>query len=185
MNYQEFLQRAQDYKKLLPALFAAIAALLAIIVMLIGLSFYLSKRHEVVLVPMHMTSTASIGSEAVSSKYLTAFALSVVSLRMNFTPDTVDEQYSYLLNFISGYAYGGLKKQFLQEVTNIKKRKISSSFAVSNIELKPKKLVVLITGMLNRTVDTVKLAPKQISLELHFTNQNGALSVTEFKESQP
>lgn len=184
MEYKFFQNNLEDAQKIAKYMLIACISEIFIIFMLIILCIVISHRQMTVLVPMNLNSPMSVRNNAVSSQYLDENAISFINLRLNFDPDTIDENHKIILKFLSSDNYKSIRKALDQEAFLVKSQGISSSFYISNVEINKKTLSALISGTLVRSVSDKALKPAKVQFLISFENNDGLLTISKFVEEK-
>lgn len=182
MEYKLFQNSLEDAQRIVKYLIFSCVTLLSAILLLIVLCISISHRNMVTLVPLGLNAPMTVSNNAVSSQYLNESALSFINLRLNFDPDSIDENHKIILRSISPGNFQEIKKALDEESILIKKQGISSSFYINGISINKKMLSVTVTGTLVRSVSDKVLKSVKTQFQIDFTNNNGLLLITQFFE---
>ena len=182
MKYKLFQNNVEDAHKITKYLLCACGSLLSVVFILTALCINLSHRQMAVLVPMNMNAPLFVSNNSVSSQYLTESALSFMNLRLNFDPDTIDNNHALILRSVAPSDYSDIKKSLDIEADFVKKQSISSSFYINGISVNKEMLSVLIDGTLARSVGDKKLSLVKTKFQINFKNDDGLLLITQFFE---
>lgn len=184
MEYKLFQNNLEDANKLSKYLLMVCGLQFLIVFILVILSIALSHRQMVALIPMNLNSPMSVSNNVVSSQYLDESALSFIDLRLNFDPDTIDNNHQVILRFVSPGSYKKIKSALDQESKLVKSQGISSSFYINKIKVNKQSLSVMISGTLNRAVVDKQLIPVKATFLITFENDDGLLSINQFVEEK-
>lgn len=184
MEYKLFQNNLEDAHKISKYLLIACISQLAVIFTLTVLSIAISHRQMAVLVPMNLNSPMSVSNNAVSTQYLDESAISFINLRLNFDPDTIDNNHDIILKFVSPSSYQKIKNALDVEAKLVKSQGISSSFYINKILINKKSLSAKISGMLNRSVIDKELKSVNVTFLITFENDNGLLTLRKFVEEK-
>ena len=182
MKYADFIEKINEKKYTTHLLLGVVVLLTVITLAMMVFAHSLSKRETVILVPMQLTGNARVGNQTVSPNYLTNVALSLVSLRMNVTPETVDTQYHLLKRYIAPQDYVAISEQLQHESALIKKRDLTNSFSLQKVAIDTRRLRVQLSGVLSRSVGDVLLPKTWTTFDIQFDNDNGLLKAVSFEE---
>lgn len=105
-----------------------------------------------------------------------------MNLRLNFDPDTIDNNHALILRSVAPSDYSDIKKSLDIEADFVKKQSISSSFYINGISVNKEMLSVLIDGTLARSVGDKKLSLVKTKFQINFKNDDGLLLITQFFE---
>lgn len=153
--------------------------------LLVLMCFFFAHRQSTVVIPMGLKNPVAISSYDVSSEYLADMANSFVSLRLDFSPKTVDANHQILENYLASGSFADITKTLNAEALEVKNQEISSSFYVTGIQVDTRALVATVTGTLNRSVGQEHLAPANVTFLLKFENEHGILKIINFSEYKP
>jgi conjugal transfer pilus assembly protein TraE len=156
--------------------------LILLSLLLTSLSFYLSNRERIVLVPPTIEHSFWVSSNDVSPEYLAEMSTFFAYLRLNVTPESVDEERALLLRYVDPKYYSELNNRLIRERDRIMREHISSSFYPVNIEVDTKALTVRITGDLISSVGSTVLSPERLTYLVKYHYDQGRLWVSEFEE---
>ena len=98
-------------------------------------------------------------------------------LRLNYTPQSFDEQKQILLAYVDAKFYGEFKQELNLEAKQAKDHDISISFIPMETEVFEKNLSVLIHGDLIRYVGKAKLETERITYKINYKYHDGFLKV--------
>lgn len=184
MEYKLFQNNLEDAHKISKYLVIACISQLLVIFVLAVLSIAISHRQMTVLVPMNLNAPMSVSNNFVSSQYLDESAISFINLRLNFDPDTIDNNHQIILKFVSSNSYSNIKNALDTEAKLVKSQGISSSFYINKIMINKKSMSVKVSGTLNRSVVDKPLKPVQATFLIKFKNDNGLLTLKKFVEEK-
>lgn len=176
--------KTNSIKLIMRAVVVIIISLLVVIILQTIVLMRDGHRAMTVLVPMTLGSTASVSTDSVNAEYLSLIATSMVSLRFNFTPKTIEWQYQSLSRFLSPAAYASLNTALHEEEKSMVEQNIMSSFAVTDVQPDIGSLQVKISGVLTRWVQGAEIAPAQTTFILQFENVNGTLVLSQWLEQK-
>lgn len=182
MDYKTYLNNQLTAKQRLQVLLGVIITLMALLLLSVGLNYRLANRVAVRLVPMNLTQPVTISSTSVDANYLSMMAISVANLKLNVTPSTAKKQFTLLSAFISPGDVVSLNKVLQRDAKTIKTTGLTSSFAISDVQVNTHSLTVVLTGVLSRFEGGLALTPITTHVQVTFTNQNGVLQLQSFRE---
>lgn len=157
------------------------SVLAALLIFLAGFAFLTKKT---IYLP-EASSPYTISNTAYSASYYRAFALKALQVRFNFTPDTMDEQFSRLLNLTAPSEREALEKDLLHEKSLINTRNITSVFypVINKTLVDQKNEKVRVMGTLVRTEQGVLLKPLHKTYQISFkTHLFSPLEITRIDE---
>lgn len=184
MNIEQFALKTNSIKQLSRMVLVIFSGLLLIIILQTVTIMHSSRKAMTVLVPMNLGAPTSVSTDSVSYDYLSLIATSMVSLRFNFTPKSIKNQYQQLENFISPQTYATLTTELQREQTAMTQQNIMSSFAITDVQPDSNSLQVQVKGILTRWVQGAEINSVDAAFLLKFKNENGALILTDWLEQK-
>lgn len=184
MIIDKFLMDASNIKLVSKIVIGIFAALIMIIILLSITVLQSNKHRTVVLVPLTLNKPTTISTDSASPDYLTLMATSIVSMRFNFNPNTINDQYQAIEHYISPDSYTQIANDLDSEAKSMINQDIQSSFAVTSVQPDVDNLAVSVSGTLSRWVSGAALPTVQTTFLLKFKNQNGILFLTDWEEAK-
>lgn len=108
----------------------------------------LVNQREKIVVPMAFNAPFVVSESRASAPFLQMMTLSFLSLRLNVSPETVDQQHAFLLSFVRAGAREKFDPVLSQEAKRIKDNDVTSAFYQDVIQVYPAAGVVDIRGVL-------------------------------------
>lgn len=108
----------------------------------------LVNQREKIVVPMAFNAPFVVSENQASAPFLQMMTLSFLSLRLNVSPETVDQQHAFLLSFVRAGARERFAPVLSQEAKRIKDNDVTSAFYQDAIQVYPTAGVVDIRGVL-------------------------------------
>jgi type IV conjugative transfer system protein TraE len=182
MDYQTYndeLTKVKQHNKWLLCL-GGFMMLLNLLLTITTVSF--SHRQMAVLVPMNLKTSAKVSTQSYSANYLTTVADAFVSLRLNFTPDSIIQNQALIERFIAPDNYADLVKTLHDEAKQVISEHIASSFAITSHTVDASHQWVRVSGILTRSVGEKALPPVKTTFQLGFANHSGLIEITSFDE---
>lgn len=161
------------------------SASLLLCLLLVVLCFYLSNRERIVVVPPTIERSFWVSNSEVSADYLSQMTTFLAYLRLNVTPDNVNNQRQLLLRYTDPAFYGPFNDQLVADQDRIAAEHVSSAFYPVGVEVDAKKLIAVITGDLTSSVGTTQIPPQRVTYAMHYRYVNGRLWLTQFEEVKP
>lgn len=180
-RYEDVLSQHQRRHRWLLVLIAVVLLSNALLVLTV---FRLSDRQSAWLVPLNLRNPTLVSTEGYSASYLASVAEAFVSLRLNFTPQTIKTNQQLLTRFFAPGSYSALKASLAKEAHEVKAQGISSSFALTDRFIDAAKQQVRLTGVLNRWVGGQRLPSVNATFVLTFTRHHGLIQIARFEEEK-
>ena len=183
MNFKIALSKMEALRAKSNLLTTLCAGLMASNVLLGLLSFSAFHHSEIRYIPM--TSNAfTLSSNNVDSAYLDAVSMSILSLKLNVNPKTVEASHQHLLSYVASNHYAAFSKTLSQEKEVIVEDDMSSSFYLESIASNPNDLASDVSGTLHRFVGTRAIEPVKVHYRLSYDYQNGRIQIKSFEEKE-
>lgn len=173
-NKKDALQLSRSLNKFL---LVGVAFLGGIVILLSGGITYLALNQPRTLIPPTITQELTVSGHAVSASYLNMMGEYLLYLKLNVTPENVQRNYQQLLNYMSAEHYHVMQPQFVQEAQEIQQQKISSTFAVKEVDVSTKHFSVKISGTLQKYVGSRPLAPEKVTYIVQFNYPFGVIEL--------
>ncbi len=158
------------------------SGLLMLCIFLVILSFYLSGRERVIVVPPIVERAFWVSNNEVSPEYLSEMTAFFAYLRLNVTPDSIDHQRQTLLHYTDPRYYGVLNDALVAERDQLFNQHITTAFYPVDVKVDAKALTAQITGDLLSSVGNTHMNPQRVSYQIHYRYDNGRLLVSNFQE---
>ena len=140
------------------------------------------KNERTIVTPLFFNRPFSLSMQQADAAYLRMMTLSFLSLRLNVTPETVDQQHKLLLFFVAPTVRPYLVSVFHQEAKVIRQADVSSVFFETRMQVNSRNNQVDIRGVLARYAGTHALPERQKHYRLSFVMSSGHLMITSFEE---
>lgn len=173
-NKQDALQLSRSLNKFL---LAGVGFLGLIVILLSGSITYLALNQPRTLTPPTITQEFTVSGQSTSASYLNMMGEYLLYLKLNVTPENVQRNYQQLLNYMGAEHYHVMQPQFTQEAQEIRQQKISSTFAVKEVNVSSKHFSVKIRGTLQKYVGSRPLAPENVTYLVQFNYPYGVIEL--------
>jgi len=125
--------------------------ILAVAVVVNGLFVYSTRKYDkVVLLPPQLEEEAYVSYHDASESYLASMAKHVLSLRFNYTPANVSDQFNSYLKLLSSSFYPDEMKALYKIKDEVVKSHVASAFFPEKVEVNKKEKKVYVFGKLNQ-----------------------------------
>lgn len=162
------------------AVISVTALLLCVILSLVAV--WAMGREKIIVVPPVIEKSFWVSNSQVSEEYLTEMTGFFAYLRLNVTPDSVDNQHRTLLQYTDPSAYSRLKNQLDQEAVRIKETHLSTAFFPTQVVVDNPHLTAQIIGDLHGKVGDTTLPTQRVTYAVHYRFAHGRLWVSAFEE---
>lgn len=180
------LNARQSSNKILAMLFVG---LLLLLVLSLATSLWLAidnralrSTRSTIVTPMGYDAPFAIAEQRASPAYLQMMALSLLALRLNVSPETVDAQHQFLLGFVRPGAQPDFKVTLAGEAKRIKQNEVNSAFYHSQVNVVPGSRVVDIRGLLKTWIGNGKPSAELKHYRLSLNYADGVTSIERFLE---
>jgi type IV conjugative transfer system protein TraE len=180
-TYNDELTKVRQYNKWLLC-FGGLMMLLNVLLTITTLTF--SHRQMAILVPMNLKTAANVSTRSYSANYLTTVADAFISLRLNFTPETITKNQQLIERFIAPGYYAPLVQTLNNEAKQVITEHIASSFAITDHAVDMSHQWVRVSGVLRRSVGEKPLRPVKATFQIGFANHLGLIEITSFDEEK-
>jgi len=154
------------------------------LIIISSLCFYAFNHKQSYWLPVCTASELSIGGSSYSASYMREMTLKIATLRLTYSPNTINERYEALIHLADASKQESLKKILDDEIKLIKKKNISSVFYSDGVKVDSKHHIAKITGMLQRTIHDLSVKAQRKTYLIQFSFNNGLLSVVSIKEQK-
>jgi len=146
-------------------------------------TFYSLKYERVILVPVSLSREVTFSESTPDPAYIEEIVKFIMYLALNYSPATVEDQFSDLLKYFTPDRYPEYKKAFLTLSENVKTAGVSSFFQITGIKVNPKTRKILVSGILEQwTQDKKFIENSQRFYLIDYTFDHGKFMIREFKE---
>lgn len=152
------------------------------LIALIFLSINILNNNQTHWLPVCVNSDMSLGRNSYSQGYLKEMANRVFELRLNYSPNTIDEHFETLVHLSAPSKQEAIKKILKEESENVKKRNITSAFYIKNIVTDNRHHLAKVTGELYRSVHDKLVKPELKSYLISFDFKAGEMSLSAISE---
>lgn len=126
-----------------------------------GICFYVVKNKETHWLPVCTEDGYFLSNSSFSPSYIKDMTKKVIQLRLTYSPDTVEERFSSLVNFIPASHQEAFKKILDSEISVVKEKNISSVFYEKDMEIDSTNIQAKVYGTLNRTSRGLEVKPQR------------------------
>ena len=182
MDYQTYNDELTKVKRHNKWLLCFGGFMMLLTLLLIITTVRLSHRQMAVLVPLNLKTSANVSTQSYSANYLTTVADAFVSLRLNFTPETITKNQQLIEQFIAPDNYADLVQTLNHEAKQVIAEHIASSFAITSHTVDMNHQLVRVSGILRRSVGEKALVPAKATFQIGFANHLGLIEITSFDE---
>lgn len=142
----------------------------------------LATQQQVIVTPMTYDAPFAISQARSSANHLQMMALSLMALRLNVSPETVDAQHEFLLSYIKPGAQPDFKIILAQEAQRIKDNEVNSAFYQTHVQAFPDQNRVDIQGVLKTWIGNAAPTSELKHYGLQLTYDNGITHIERFVE---
>lgn len=142
----------------------------------------LQNEQKVAVTPMLYNAPFAVSQNQADASYLQQMALSLIALRVNVTPETVDASHEQLLMYVRPASQNALKIKLAEDATRIKDNNVNSSFYMTSVKVYPGSSRVDVRGQLKTWIGDSKPYPELKQYVLQFERQDGVSWLVHFGE---
>lgn len=163
-----------------------ILGLIALLVVL-GLNNYkLRANQKTIITPCGNPENAMwVGNSSISPQYMQAIGRDVLSLALNVTPETVDEQDREFLQYVSPSLRSYIEDHMKANAERIVTNGISQSFYPDNFKVVLATQVLYVTGYLKTYVGNEQTSNVQQIYKIKFNTSDMNVKISEFRQLDP
>lgn len=129
-----------------------------------------------------MEYAVAVSQNQADASYLQQMALSLIALRLNVTPETVDASHEQLLAYVKPAAQNELKIRLAEDAKRIKDNNVNSSFYMTSVKVYPASSRVDVRGQLKTWIGDSKPYPELKQYVLKFEREDGISWLSHFGE---
>jgi conjugal transfer pilus assembly protein TraE len=152
------------------------------LILLTVLSIYILNNNKTHWLPVCVSNDISIGRNSYTNGYLREMVNRVTELRLNYSPNTIDERFETLVHLSDVSKQQEIKQILKEESQNVKKRNITSSFYIKKIDTDNKTHVAMIYGELYRSIHDHLVRPENKKYLISFNFKSGVIALSSIKE---
>lgn len=145
-------------------------------------NYRLQNEQKSIVTPMNFRAPFAISQNQGDASYLQQWALSLIALRVNVTPETVDAAHEQLLMFARPAAQNALKIKLAEDAKRIKDNNVNSAFYMTSIKVYPASNRVDVRGQLKTWIGDSKPYPELKQYILKFEPDAGISWLSNFGE---
>ncbi|WP_131784081.1 type IV conjugative transfer system protein TraE [Legionella gresilensis] len=180
MDFKHYQSRLSQLSARFNLMVVLVFGLLVSNMVLSSFLYHVWAHHTIEVTPFSGSASYIKSVSTVDSHYLSLMSENFVNERLNVTPETVNANHQRLLSFVNPNYYSDMLHLLTNEAKVIKAKKMSSTFAITEIKTNPQALAAVVTGVLKRYVGLHALNDEQKIYRLQFNYQNGRLSILKF-----
>lgn len=163
-----------------------IGAVIVILVQAITNLVLANKQKLTIQVPGSSTETQLwVSSRAMSVDLLDVYSRDVITLGLNFTPETIETNFENLLRLFTPSLRSILSTDLDETVTRVKKNGISQSFFVDSVKVILASQTVYVRGFKKVYVNSQEIENKEQVYRIQFVTNNFTGKVNEFMLLSP
>ncbi|MBP9777564.1 MAG: type IV conjugative transfer system protein TraE [Rickettsiaceae bacterium] len=142
-----------------------------------------SNNHSTIIIPATLSQKVQITESTVDDAFLIQWSEFIATLKLNVTPDNIQEKYNNILTFTDSSQYGLLKEHLEKERTILKSNEMSTVFFPGETVVSDKAgLTTKIKGVLRVYIGDELNKTSKVTYELKFKYDNGRLLLKNFTE---
>lgn len=145
-------------------------------------NYRLQNEQKVAVTPMLYNAPFAVSQNQADASYLQQMALSLIALRVNVTPETVDASHEQLLTYVRPASQNVLKIRLAEDATRIKDNNVNSSFYMTSVKVYPGSSRVDVRGQLKTWIGDSRPYPELKQYVLQFERQDGVSWLAHFGE---
>ncbi|EJK1259037.1 type IV conjugative transfer system protein TraE [Salmonella enterica] len=145
-------------------------------------NYRLQNEQKVVVTPMLFNAPFAVSQNQADASYLQQMALSLIALRLNVTPETVDASHEQLLTYARPASQNELKVKLAEDAKRIKDNNVNSAFYMTSVKVYPAIGRVDVRGQLKTWIGDSKPYPELKQYVLKFDRQDGISWLNHFGE---
>ena len=138
-------------------------------------NYRLQNEQKSIVTPMLFNAPFAVSQNQGDASYLQQMALSLIALRLNVTPETVDASHEQLLAYVKPAAQN-------EDAKRIKDNNVNSSFYMTSVKVYPASSRVDVRGQLKTWIGDSKPYPELKQYVLKFEREDGISWLSHFGE---
>lgn len=159
----------------------AVAASLLAIATVVASSLAASRNREIVLTPT-IGRPLTLSSASVSTEYLELVTRDTALMLLNRSPEGLDYWMQAILDLAHPAAFGRLKAQLVEIVTEQRGSDVSQSFTITAMTVDPERLTSDVSGSLKTFVGAQVIASEARRFRFSWTYSGLRLALTGFAQ---
>lgn len=177
MKFSRFLSDWDNLERNNLSLKVVVVILALALVVESGYVLRMVMDERIVLVPAKMEKRAWIAANDVSSEYLETMALDALPYYTNFTPQTISNSHYVFLRYVTSEAYGATQTALNAEADQVRRDNVSQVYWPKNTEVNVKNLVVIVHGIMKRTIGNVTAYEGSYVYRISFVQSGSRLEI--------
>lgn len=145
-------------------------------------NYRLQNEQKTVVTPMLFRAPFAVSQNQSDASYLQQMALSLIALRLNVTPETVNASHEQLLTYVRPAAQNDLKIKLAEDAKRIKDNNVNSAFYMTSVHVYPAISRVEVRGQLKTWIGDSKPYPDMKHYVLTFEREDGISWLSHFGE---
>lgn len=145
-------------------------------------NYRLQNEQKVVVTPMLFSAPFAVSQNQADASYLQQMALSLIALRLNVTPETVDASHEQLMTFVRPASQNALKVKLAEDAKRIKDNNVNSAFYMTSVRVYPSSNRVDVRGQLKTWIGDSKPYAELKDYVLQFDRHDGISWLSHFGE---
>jgi len=145
-------------------------------------NYRLQNEQKTIVTPMLFNAPFAVSQNQADASYLQQQALSLIALRVNVTPETVDASHEQLLTYVRPASQNALKIKLAEDGKRIKDNNVNSAFYMTSVKVYPASNRVDVRGQLKTWIGDSKPYPELKQYVLKFERQDGISWLSHFGE---
>lgn len=145
-------------------------------------NYRLQNEQKTVVTPMLFRAPFAVSQNQSDASYLQQMALSLIALRLNVTPETVNASHEQLLTYVRPAAQNDLKIKLAGDAKRIKDNNVNSAFYMTSVQVYPAISRVEVRGQLKTWIGDSKPYPDMKHYVLTFEREDGISWLSHFGE---
>lgn len=145
-------------------------------------NYRLQNKQKTVVTPMLFRAPFAVSQNQSDASYLQQMALSLIALRLNVTPETVNASHEQLLTYVRPAAQNDLKIKLAEDAKRIKDNNVNSAFYMTSVQVYPAISRVEVRGQLKTWIGDSKPYLDMKHYVLTFEREDGISWLSHFGE---
>lgn len=157
---------------------------LVVIALLQGVALVRAIGNErIVVTPMALDRPLAVKGQRPSSEYLEELSLWLAHLMLDASPDSIATNKQLLMKHITPAARGAMSHKIDYFADRLKRDSASTTFAPSQVAVKPDRLGVALIGQLDTFISDRKTSSVLKAYLAEWEYSGGVISIKDFRES--
>lgn len=136
---------------------------------------------KVILIPPQITGVLEVTGKDANEEYIKGMTKYLMSLALNYTPYSVEDQLGDLLKYVEPSKYESFRRTILRLIDDVKTTQISSSFYIDHIKVDRNARKVIVRGSLLRvTPGNIVMRDENRYYAYEYLIRDGKFMITKF-----